>query len=172
MFALAFSLLGLSFADSPQISTSQGPKNGIVVMWPRVIPATEDPAILAIAQQLQDRTAAIASSAFPDLKQNVRPAPQRVCPQAGCKAVSFGSVLMHNGTGCAVGAWMASPGRSPARPVPWSPGVTAKVPTLPFREPVEGAFTITDFQRCDRVLEGLTLGDAQVTAELKAFVRP
>lgn len=170
MLALTLALLGSAMADSPQISTSVGPKEGVIVLWPRVIPATDDPGVLALAEKVQQRASELAARTFSGVERDVRPRPERVCPQAGCKATSFGSVLMHHGDGCAVAAWVAAPGRSPARPVPWSPGVVAKVATVKFREPVEGALTITDFQRCEDVLDSLKGGDAQVATELGAFM--
>lgn len=72
-------LMTLALAgDDPRISRSQGAEGGVVVLHPRVIPATEDPAILAIAADVEAHTEALVRKALPGVEVDVRPAPERV----------------------------------------------------------------------------------------------
>jgi hypothetical protein len=150
-------ILGLSLffglsaqaADSPQISRSVGAPDGVVVLWPRVVPATESPEIRRAAAGVQAVLSQLVADGLPGREVDVRPEPERVCPQAGCKAVAVGALLVHTEQACAVVGVLSPPGRSPATLVPWAGKVTTKQPTIPFREYPESYVTILDFQRCD-----------------------
>lgn len=155
-------LLQSAIADDPRVSTSRGHADGVVVLYPRVIPATEDPVVLEIARAIHARTEAVARKGFPSGDVDVRPEPQRVCPKAGCKAVSVGSVFVHRGETCAVAAWVAPPGKKPPRAVPWSEGLEIKPEPLEFREPVENALLVKDYQPCATLVESLGSRDGDV----------
>ncbi len=154
--------------DDPRISTSRGENGGAVVLYPRIIPASEDPEVLRIAAAIEAHTDALVRATRPKTPVDTRPAPERVCPQAGCKGVSVGSVLVHNGDTCAVAAWVAAPGRSPARPLAWSPGLTTKQASVPFREPVENALAIQDYQHCSTIVASLSARDEAVAEAIRA----
>ena len=78
---LALLTLSALAADAPEISRSVGVKGGVVVLWPRVLPATADPAVQVEAQKLQARLTAMAEAAAPAAPRDVRPTPERVCPR-------------------------------------------------------------------------------------------
>ena len=159
-------ILAALAGDDPRISTSRGTEGGVVVLHPRVIPATEDPRILQIAAAVQAHAHGLVQQAHPETPVDLRPAPERTCPRAGCLGVSFGSVLVHAGDNCAVAAWVAAPGPSPAQPIAWSPGLAPKVATVPFREPIESALSVSDYQPCASIVAGLGAGDDAVKAAL------
>lgn len=167
MLLLSFALAG----DDPRISTSRGDSAGTTVLYPRILPATEDPAVLELARKLHTHTLAIVSQARPGSKTDFRPAPQRTCPRAGCLGVSVGSVLVHNGKTCTIAAWVARPGKSAARPIPWSPGLDVKQTEVPFREPVENALLVRDYMPCDTIIEGLTARDTTVIQAISEAAR-
>src|SRR5690606_23761451 len=85
--------------DGPEISRSVGEEGGLVVFWPRVIPRTDDAAIRGHAAKLQERLVAIAKKKYKS-KIDVRPEPERVCPQRGCDAATLGVLLTHRDGGC------------------------------------------------------------------------
>src|SRR4051812_28885981 len=39
--------------DTPEISRSRGTAGGVVVLWPRIVPRSEDPAVLDLATRIQ-----------------------------------------------------------------------------------------------------------------------
>ncbi len=169
---LGFSLfLGLSAhaADSPQISRSVGEPGGVVVLWPRVVPSTDAPEIRRAAAGLQAVLTQRVAEILPDREVDVRPEPERVCPQAGCKAVAVGALLVHTEQACAVVGLVNPAGRSPATLVPWAGKVTTQQPTIPFRAYPESYVTILDFQRCDALPDVLKQGSTDLdTAILEA----
>ena len=105
---------------------------------------------------------------LPDRPVDVRPAPERVCPQAGCKAMTVGALLVHTGQACAVVALVSGPGRSAVHLLPWAGKVTLKQQTLPFREYPESHVTILDFQRCGALAEPMRVEEGRVMASMKA----
>ncbi len=132
----------------PEVSKSAGPNGGVVVLWPRVIPATTDPQIRLYASFLQQTLRISAERAFPGLTVEVRPEPERVCPRSGCEALSIGALLTHDRGGCAVVGNIGTPGPVQTRLFTFS-GTLAPLPAaIPFREPVERYVTIYDFDRC------------------------
>lgn len=157
-----------AFANDPRVSTSRGKEGGVLVLNPRIIPASEDPAILALAAAITAHAEAVARQARPDAKVDARPAPQRTCPQAGCLGASIGSVLVHTGKTCAVAAWVAAPGQSPARALAWSTGLEVGPEPIAFREPIESHLKVHDYQPCESILESLGARDADVVDALKA----
>jgi hypothetical protein len=142
-------------ADAPEISRSQGVTEGVLVLWPRVVPRDDSPEARATASAIQQRLRRVAEEALPGRPVDVRPEPERVCPRAGCNGPTLGAVFARVGNGCVVVATVSAPGTSPARLVPWVGTVTLRQQEVPFREPQEGSITITDAARCTEVTGAL-----------------
>ena len=154
-------------ADAPEISRSVGAKGGLVVLWPRVLPATTDPLLLLEAQKLQARLAAVAELAAPSAPRDVRPEPERVCPRQGCAGVALGAVLYHSQGGCIAVVTVSPPGPSAARLVPWAGVVDLKAAQSPFREPPESQLTIKDMVPCGELLPATAKQDEAVLAAIR-----
>lgn len=167
LFALLACLSAVA-ADAPEISRSAGEKGGVVVLWPRVIPATDDPAVLGQAAALQARLKAVVELEAPGVTVDLRPAPERVCPRAGCKAVAVGAVLHHREGGCVAVATVSDPGPSVAALVPWGGLVELKQPTTPFRDPPENALVVKDFAACADLGAATAPRDEAVRAAVRA----
>jgi hypothetical protein len=144
-------------SDGDEISRSRGKKGGVVVLYPRLVPATTDPAMAALAEQLQQRMAASASRAVGERPVDVRPAPERVCPQQGCKAASVGLFVGHSQGGCAVVAMVGSPGPANQQLLPLAGTVHLQSAVTTFRQPPERLVTVTEFLPCDQVVGALEL---------------
>lgn len=151
--------------DGPHISRSVGEEGGLVVFWPRVIPKTDDAEIRGYAKQLQQRLVAIAGSKFKD-KIDMRPEPERVCPQKGCKAKTLGVLLLHRGGGCTAIALVGQPGKSPTKLVPWAGVVTLKKDEVPFRDYPESEVTIRDAVPCGELMSKLAENEKDIAAAL------
>jgi hypothetical protein len=170
--------------DAPEISRSVGEPGGVVVLWPRIISqsagdrslqraAPLDDETRALAAALQERLRALAEEAFPGRPVDVRPEPERVCPLRGCEAMTLGVVLARRDDGCAAVALIAPAGQSPSRLFPWAAAVRLGREEVAFREPPESHVTVTDFARCDSLLDALGARDqALVTAIRAAATEP
>jgi hypothetical protein len=157
--------------DSPEISRSVGVTGGVVVMWPRLIPK-DDPELREMAQKLQKKLATLAHDTFPDAQVDIRPEPERVCPQSGCDAITVGLVLSKKESACTAAVLVSKRGPSPTGIVPWVGGVKTKAEP-PFREPPESYITVTEWGSCAKVEDALIGGkpigdDAPVVAALKS----
>jgi hypothetical protein len=140
--------------NAPEITKSVGNAGGVVVLWPRIIPKTDDPKILDIATRVQARLEKIAGKVSSDVDR--RPAPERVCPKGeGCKARSLGAVLAVAERGCAVVAVVGAPGVEPVKLVPLAGGIKLSAETSPFREPPENLVTVQEFMPCETLLKEL-----------------
>ncbi len=171
--ALALSLCGPALAqDGPEISRSRGSSDGIIVLWPRVVPATEDAEVLALASQLQARLEEMARQVRPE-QTEARPRPQWACPrQGGCKATSLSAVLAHHEGGCAVVALVGPPGESPVKLVPWAADVQLKRSSAVFRSPPESLLIVQDFVPCGALSAALDQPEESVTAAIRAALTP
>jgi hypothetical protein len=149
---------GANENDAPEISRGVGEEGGVVVLWPRVIPATEDAEIVALAGSLQQRLTEVARAAVPGGAIDTRPQPERVCPRSGCRAASLGAVLVHVDGGCVALGLVAEPGASPTRILAWAGDVKLGKTEVPFREPPESEVKIVDAVPCKDL--GKALGDA------------
>lgn len=161
--------------DSPEISRSVGDPNGIVILWPRIAPRTDDAAVQELAGLVQSRLRALASERYRE-QVDVRPAPERVCPRQGCRAPTLSAVVTVKGESCAVIATFAPAGTSATRLVPWVGGAEVKGGEVPFREPPESYATITDFAKCATLRKALSenapLGNDAAVAKAIAELRP
>lgn len=136
--------------DSPEISRSAGVQGGVVVLWPRILPRSEDPAVVELATLVQARLATLARAGAEAVDQ--RPAPERVCPKAnGCAAASVGAIIARKDKGCAVVALVSRPGISPAQLLPWAGRVRLKNSTAAFRDPPENEVIVEEFVPCDKL---------------------
>jgi hypothetical protein len=171
--------LAQSAGDAPEISRSVGEEGGVVVFWPRVVSERAgdqslrraealDDDTRALALAVQEHLRALAEEALPGRTIDLRPEPERVCPLAGCQPMTVGVVLARRNAGCAAVALIAPPGASPARLLPWAAGVRLARDEVPFREPPESEVTVTDFARCDSLLETLRRRDGEIVAAIRA----
>ena len=147
-----------------RISTSVGEEGGVVVLWPRVVPADDAGSLSSVAASLQERLRTIAEKALPGRPQDVRPEPERACPYRGCKGVSIGAVLAHAGQGCAVVAIVSRPGQSAANLVAWTSGTKVRASVVPFREPPESKIEVSDYRPCQELESDLAERDPAVEA--------
>src|SRR5688500_18623161 len=99
---LPLALPALARAAGPEVSSSRGRSGGVVVLWPRLVPEAEDPVIVDLARRLQQRVADAAAGSVDARRIDLRPAPERVCPRAGCKTTSLTLMLGHQDGGCAL----------------------------------------------------------------------
>lgn len=158
--------------NAPEISKSGGAEGGVVVLWPRVAPKSDDPEVKEIAELAQSRLASLAGELGVEVDK--RPEPERVCPRPqGCKAVSLGFVLAKHQGGCALVATVSKPGESPATLVPWVGTVELRSSTVPFREPPESEVSVTEMASCSKLKKDLSANaapadEAKVVSALKA----
>ncbi|MBK6516311.1 MAG: hypothetical protein IPG04_19955 [Polyangiaceae bacterium] len=140
--------------DAPEISRGTGDAGTVVVLWPRVLPKTDDPKISDLAGRVQIRLDRLAAKT--GKKVDRRPAPERVCPKdAGCKGVSLGAILAVKEQGCAVVALVGPSGTQPVTLVPLAGDAKLSATTSPFREPPENLVTVSEFVPCDKLLQDL-----------------
>lgn len=144
--------------DGPEISRSKGKKSGAVVLWPRVVPPSDDPGVQALAGQLQARLAAAVARELDGAPVDVRPAPERACPRDGCKGISVGAVLGHKAGGCVAVAFVSARGPEPHQVLPWAGEVAIFSPQVQFRSPPENAFEVAEFTPCSMLQEQLDDG--------------
>lgn len=151
---------GPAFAggDGAEISRSRGKAGGAVVLWPRVVPEAQDPSLDDLATKLQQRLEAIAHRNVSESRTVVRPKPERVCPQEGCKGVSLSVMLAHQEGGCAAVALVGAPGAEPSVMIPWAGKVVTAGTSLAFRQPPESQVTVTEFVPCGELLTRLDDG--------------
>lgn len=140
--------------DAPEISRGVGDAGTVVVLWPRVLPKTDDPKAKDLAERVQIKLDQLAAKS--GKKVDKRPAPERVCPKGeGCKGVSLGAVLAIKDKGCAVVALVGPPGVQPVTLVPLAGDVKLASTSAPFREPPENQVTVSEFVPCDKLLQDL-----------------
>ncbi len=154
--------------EAPEISRSLGADGGIVVLWPR----TRADSSADIAGQIQAHLVDVVKRAAPGRAVDVRPAPERVCPRQGCKAIAVGAALLRNGDACAVIATVSAPGPSDATIVPWAGDMQLKSPVAAFREPPESQVRVSDYATCSTVAGALGPRDKDVEAAIKLVAGP
>jgi hypothetical protein len=152
----------------PRISTSAGEAGGLVVLWPRVVPAEGG---LDAAQHVASFLAAAAREAAGDRPVDVRPDPERACPRDGCAAASIGAVLLHRGDQCAVVATVAVAGPAPSLLVPLAAEVTLRNTNVPFRTPPEEHVVVRDYGRCSELASALEEQREMLVAEIHNVLR-
>lgn len=165
--------------DAPEISRSVGEEGGVVVFWPRVVSQAVGDHSLQRVEPLDDETRALATAvqeelralverALPGQPIDVRPEPERVCPLAGCTAMTVGVVLARRDAGCAAIAVVSGPGQAEASLVPWAAAVRLDHDRVSFRAPPESEVTVTDFARCDSLVESLAAREEVIVEAIRA----
>ena len=162
-------------AASPEVSKSRGKRDGVVVLWPRIVPETEDPVITDLARRMQQKLVEVASASVDPKRVDVRPKPERVCPIAGCKATSLSLLLGHDGGGCALLGVVGPPEAEQQRLVQIAGRFQMEDAYLPFRAPPEGEVIVAEFVPCAEIEKhidpdsfGLLLPKAPATAPAPA----
>ncbi len=149
-----------------RVSASPGEPGGVVVLWPRVIPAAEIERKDGVEARVQQELLALAKQTLPGRPIDVRPEPERTCPAAGCKAVALGALILRQEAACAVVAIVMPPGTTkPTALLPWTGKLQLKRAEVSFRDPPESEVTIKDFGRCSE-LPGSLKAEAPAVAEL------
>jgi hypothetical protein len=170
LFAIAATLGSGAHAggDDLTVSRSRGPAGGSVILWPRIVPETQDPNLIQLAETLQARLSAMSLRVISDRKQTVRPRPERVCPMRGCRSVAVSVMLGHQDGGCVAVAMVSEPGTEGGTMlVPWAGDVDLRVRSVVFREPPENKLSVREFLPCDEILNHLD--DPSVESALAAF---
>ena len=165
------SALAQSVGDGPEISRSVGSEGGVVLFWPRVVPSSVRAETSALAGAVQSYLNELVAATVPSRAIDVRPEPERVCPLAGCDAMTVGVLIARHGGGCVLVALVSPPGQSAARLVPWVGNVTVNSESVPFREPPESHITISDFAACDEVVERLADAEHAIAAAIRTAAR-
>ena len=152
----SFSFDAVAGGDDPVVSRSRGKPGGSVVLWPRIVPESNDTQITELAVKLQQRLSSMANRHISDKKFSVRPMPERVCPQNGCKAIAIGVMLGHQAGGCVAVAMISEPGSEEVTMlVPWAGSVDLRARSIAFRQPPEGKLSVSEFVPCETLLDNL-----------------
>jgi hypothetical protein len=128
----------------------------VVVLAPRVVPATEDAEIAAVAGRVQQRLAEAAVAAYGAPYVDVRPSPERVCPAAGCRAASIGVLIGHQDGGCVALAIVGPPGAVDQQLVPLAGRFDMADDRLVFRAAPEAKVIVREFVACGALEGALT----------------
>jgi hypothetical protein len=161
-----------TFKPDVRVSKSGGERNGVTILWPRMIPSGATGHLNPQAIALQDHLTLLTETTLVGRPRDVRPSPERVCPQAGCRGISVGVLLVHTRGGCAAVALVTPPGRSASVLVPWIGRVTLKRDMVRFREPPESQVIIRDFVPCAELSAHLAAGDEVIRAALARAAIP
>lgn len=157
---------------APEISHSKGVAGGVVVLFPRIIPSAIAAENQAYGQQIQQKMKQLVEKALPGRPVDVRPSPERVCPKAGCDAMSIGVLFTRQNNSCVAVALVNAPGVSTTKLVPWGGEVTLKADPIQFRDPPENFVTIKDYANCDQLVTEMGKADSFVEAALRAAAGP
>ncbi len=156
--------------DDETISRSRGKKGGVVVLWPRIVPQTDDTTVAALGAELQARLTQVANDALDSKMVGVRPEPERVCPLAGCRAVSLNVVLGHQDGGCFAVGLLGSPQAGSIQLFPLAGSVRASAREVGFRDAPENKLLVTEFVPCDELMN--TLDDTKLRSALGKALSP
>ncbi len=156
----------------PHISRSAGFPGAIVVLYPRVVPVTREDELRAISVGVQQRLVDLVMRALPGRKMDLRPFPERACPQAGCTVPALGAVLASVDTGCAVVVTLSPPGRSDSTLRAWAGEVELRGGPVPFREAPESRITVKDMAICADLAEAGAAKDAELITAIRAAFGP
>ncbi|MEN0061496.1 MAG: hypothetical protein AAGA48_05055 [Myxococcota bacterium] len=140
--------LALAGPQGDEVSRSRGSSRGVVVLWPRVVPETDDPSIRDLADRMQDRLYAAAAKVVPYRRVDVRPAPERVCPREdGCRAPAVSVMIGHREGGCVMLGLLHPPGTQ--APIAFTiAGKVEQIEALGFRDPPERSVVVREFTSC------------------------
>lgn len=152
----------------PEISHSKGVSGGVVVLWPRIIPAAIAEENTQLAAQVQAKVRQVVERALPGRPIDMRPKPERVCPKAGCDGVSVNVLFTRNSNACAAIAIINAPGTSPTKLMPWGGSVELKSDTIQFRDMPENFVKIKDYTPCDQLVASMAEADQFIEAAIRA----
>lgn len=164
-------LVALALAgDAPEISTSRGPEDGLVILWPRVVPATDNPEVTALAGRVQAYLAEVAGRTGRPL--DVRPDPERVCPKhrGGCEAPTISAFIGHADGGCVVVGLIGGVGESGQDLLPWVGQVQVRSRHIDFRVRPEDSLRVTDFVPCSAAADALSEREDLVADALREAI--
>ena len=167
LVALWVSLALAGERTAPEISTDPGVPEGVVVLWPRVVPGGREAVARAAGWQVQRALSRLSTEVAPTRAMSVRPEPQRVCPRGGCAGPRIGALIIREKKACAVVATVGGPGETPLALVPWVGSVHLNAAEIPFRAPPESWVGVRDFVPCDRLAEPLEVGAPAVRLALE-----
>jgi hypothetical protein len=157
-----------SSMNAPEITQSPGVANGFVILWPRIPGYAKDEDSRKLAAGIQSAIEHLVSSVASDAPIDVRPEPERACSRQGCTALAISAVLLRHEGGCSVVATIQKPGPSEVKLVPWGGEMRLKQPTVPFREPPEGAVSVIDYEKCTNIIAALHGRDGEVINAIRA----
>lgn len=157
---------------APEISHSKGVAGGVVVLFPRIIPSAIAAENQTLAQSIQQKVKQLVEKALPGRPIDVRPSPERVCPKAGCEAMSINVLFTRQNNSCVAVALINAPGVSQTKMVPWGGEVEFKADPIQFRDPPENFVKIKDYATCDQLLTEMGKQDGFVEAALRAASGP
>lgn len=157
---------------APEISHSKGVAGGVVVLFPRIIPSAIAAENQTYAQAVQQKMKQLVEKALPGRPIDVRPSPERVCPKAGCEAMSIGVLFTRQNNSCVAVALINAPGVSTTKLVPWGGEIALKADPIQFRDPPENFVTIKDYAPCDQLVNEMGKQDSFVEAALRAAAGP
>lgn len=152
------------------VLSTRGRRNVAMVLWPRILPHTEDPAVEEAAAGVQRKLDAIVRKAAPLLPTQLAPAPQRVCPAGGgCRGLAVGALIGQQGGGC-VAVGIIGPAKEGERIlVPLAGTVELASTTVPFRSPPEDVVTVRELVPCKELVG--RIDEAQMIAALRRQVQ-
>lgn len=153
---------------APEISHSKGQAGGIVVLFPRIIPGTIAEENAALAAQIQQKVKDVAARALPGRAIDVRPKPERVCPKAGCDAMSINVLFTKNSNSCVTVALINAPGTSPTKLIAWGGLVELKSDTIQFRDMPESFVKVKDYVPCADLITQMAAQDSFIEAAIRA----
>lgn len=156
----------------PTVSKGAGVEGGVVVLWPRVIPSAGADRLDPVAVDAQARLSGLVATTLPGRPIELRPKPERSCPQGGCKGLSVGVLIANVAEGCAAVALVGQPGQTPVRLIPWAGRIERKAMSVPFRDPPESQITVTEFVPCAALGDALEKGKPAVAEAIRFAVGP
>lgn len=154
---------------SPEISHSKGIAGGVVLLYPRIIPASVAEESRSLTNEVQLHLKGTIERALPGRTVDVRPAPERVCPRGGCEGTSVNVLFSRSGPGCMVVALVGKPGESSIKLIPWAGVVELRSDLVPFREPPESQVTIKDYVPCDKLIQAMNDNESFVEAAIRSM---
>ena len=150
----------------PRIVRTDPPRNGIAMLWPRIVPGVEDASVRTLAARLRDHLRARVEEAVPRADVLSLPEPQRTCPRDGCPSVSIGVLLGHSNGGCVAVGLVSGPGQAEVELFALAGDVTLEAPSIPFRKPPEDFVVVRDMVPCTDLI-----GAIQTSGWLQAIRR-
>jgi hypothetical protein len=148
--------------DAPHVTRVVGTPDGLVVLYPHVLPPSEDAEVVELASAMQRELIQVAREGSPKRGRYVRPKPESTCPSYGCNAPSLGALLLHDDGACALIGVIGSAGIDPKYLVPWVGHITVKSDEIPFEASIREQVTVHGMVPCNQVIGELEYRRRQV----------